>query len=564
MYWKSFIVSLASIFLLSSGIANAQSESPVKPLGLPVAEPAGPSTWLLGQPYGNTTGAFNNGQAWYSAGQGLHFGLDFSMACGTELVAMGDGEVLFVDDLGFGSAPHNLLIRHNDIGVVVLYGHLLERPPLQAGQTVTRGQPVGLSGDPDSTCESRPHLHLEIRSLDYRTLYNPVDYIEAPWHMLTAIGSFGYPLFQQDMLNPRQWMSLDDQSEVVLGGRMLNQYSSTRPLPRGQQPPANPLLDRPDIPLAENATFALRSFGFAQCCVLPTWHLTDPNRLYVVDGSPNQQANLFEWSVSDSAPTQIVTPAPPPLTSPDGSHEIIRRDGQVFIRRLSDGADWNVQTQNSVPAISADNSRLLWEVSNQTVVPGQPAATTDFWVSDILGQNARQILSQVGGSAQWLDASRLLISTPLPENRTTLLSVFDTVDDSSYDLGTWEWLRGIDVSPGGERLLFYITRNTDPSINGLYTLPIQPGATAQKLDWFGGWRWRDSHSVYYIPFDPISGQQQLVYHNFATGENRALTDPATQPFTIANGDWSVSADGRKIAFYNAIDRTMWLIEEIEG
>ena len=550
-----------SLFILLAALTTPAAAQDTRPFILPVAAPPGPSTWLLGQPYGNTTGAFNNGQAWYSAGQGLHFGLDLSMPCGTELIAIGDGEVLFVDDLGFGSAPHNLLIRHNAQGVVSLYGHLLERSPLQPGQIVQQGDVVGLSGDPDVVCDSRPHLHLEIRSLDYRTLFNPINYIEAPWHAMAAIGSFGYPLFQQDMLNPRQWMSLDDQPEVVLGGRMLNAYTSSHPLSRGLQPPPNPPLPRADAPLAEGATFALRPFGFAQCCVLPWWHPTDPNRLYVIDGSPNQQASIFEWSVSDAAPIQAVSQGPPPLLSADGTHQIILNSGQVFIRRLTDGADWLVQTQGSTPSISADNSQLLWEVRPQPTASGQPVPPTEFWVSGIDGQNARVVHSQQGGSARWLDAYRLLLSTPLPQNRATLLSVLDTRDGARYELGTWEWLRGLDVGPGGERLLFYLTRHADPAVNGLYTIETQPGATAQKLDWFGAWQWRDSDSLYTIPFEPTSDIQRLVYYHLATGENRPLTDPAVQPFTIANGDWAVSPDGRKLVFLNAADKSMWLIEE---
>ncbi|MBZ0298045.1 MAG: M23 family metallopeptidase [Anaerolineae bacterium] len=550
-----------TFFLLMNVLPAVQAQE--KPFSLPVAEPPGPATWLFGQPYGNTTGSFNFGQAWYSAGQGLHFGIDLSMACGTPLVAMAEGEVLYVDNLGFGSAPHNLLIRHDGPGLVVLYGHLLDRAPVEPGQLVQRGDVVGYSGDPDVTCDSRPHLHLEIRSLDYRTLYNPVDYIDAPWHTLATIGSFGYPLFQQDMLNPRQWMNLDDQPDVVLGGRQLNAYSSSRPLSRNLQPSANPPLAREVPPLEEGATFSLRSFGFAGCCAFPTWHPTNPDLLYVVDGSPGQQASTFEWSVSAGAPTNEITPAPPPLTSPDGSHTILYNNGTVTIQRNSDGASWNVQTNGRIPVISTDNSRLMWEVRPQNTLPGQAVSTVVIWVSDILGQNAQAVVTQSGGSARWLDASRLLISKPQLETRANIYTVVDTADGSSFELGTWEGMRGLSVSPGGGRLLFYITRHGDPEIDGLYTIETQPGAQVQKLDWFGAWQWRDANSVYYVPFDPTTDVQRLAYCNFATGEQHDLTDPATQPFTIGNGDWSVAPDGRKLVFYNAIDRTMWLIEENE-
>ena len=42
-------------------------------------------------------------------------------------------------------------------------------------------------------------------------------------------------------------------------------------------------------------------------------------------------------------------------------------------------------------------------------------------------------------------------------------------------------------------------------------------------------------------------------------EAPSFTDPATQPFTIANGDWSVSPDGREILFQEARDGNLWLL-----
>jgi hypothetical protein len=529
-------------------------ENPAKPLQLPVGVPPGPTTWLFGQPYGNTTGAFNNALSWYSAGQGLHFGIDLSMPCGTELVAVADGEVAFVDDMGFGSAPHNLILRHPALGLTSLYGHLLERPTLLPGQAVQKGQVVALSGDPDVTCVSRPHLHLEIRSADYFTAFNPVAYIDAPWHMLTTIGSFGSTLFQQDLFNAQRWMRVDDQPDVAFGGAILNSYSSTWPPPRGAGAPPNPPLPREPAPLLESAAFEMRKLGFDGCCFNSWWHPTDPTRLYAVDGMPGAQANLFEWSINTNTPT-ILGPAQRPQLSPDGTHEIRLQDGQVFIRRLSDGAEWNVQTQGEVPSISADNSRLYWEVQSNTGV-------NEFWVSDLLGQNARKVLEQPGGSARWLDDARLLINTSLPENRETMLSVIDTRDDSVFTLGSWPWLRGLDIAPGGGRLMFYLARGADPEIAGTYTIETQFGAQAQHLDWFGGWRWRDAESVYYIPFEPTTDRQSLMYYHLTSDESRLLIDGTAQTFVVTGGDWSVSADGRHIIYLSAPDNTMWLIDQI--
>jgi len=200
------------------------------PFILPFLGPAGPSTWFLGQPYGNTVGAFILRDMFYTAGQGLHFGTDFAAPCGTAVVAIGEGTVVEIDR--HGSAPHSLIIDHPN-GYSSLYGHLLERPDLAIGQPVKQGQVIALSGDPFETCHSAPHLHLEIRSNFHDRTYNPVPLIAADWDNLSLIGSFGRG-YQRDLDSPRRWQTLDDQPIIFFGGPLLNDYQHTWPPPQGE------------------------------------------------------------------------------------------------------------------------------------------------------------------------------------------------------------------------------------------------------------------------------------------------------------------------------------------
>jgi murein DD-endopeptidase MepM/ murein hydrolase activator NlpD len=219
--------TLITLMLLSLALAPASQAG--KPFGLPFADPPGPSTWLLVQAYGNTTGAYRQRSTTYHAGQGVHFGVDFSARCGTPVAAVGDGVVSKVDALNHGALPHNLIIDHPN-GYASFYGHLLERPNLEVGQQVTQGQVVALTGDPDGTCASRPHLHFEIRDAKtYHHLYNPVLFIEADWDSLALAGSFGRG-FERDLDDPRRWQYLDDQPDVDLWGPLLNDYARPWPL----------------------------------------------------------------------------------------------------------------------------------------------------------------------------------------------------------------------------------------------------------------------------------------------------------------------------------------------
>jgi len=202
------------------------SEAP--PFGLPFADPPGPNTWLLGQAYGNTTGAYRNRRSTYGAGQGIHFGIDLSAPCGYPVVAIGDGVVAKVDALEHGSAPHNLMIDHPN-GYASFYGHLLERPNLQPGDIVQKGQVVAKVGDPDETCTSRPHLHLEIRNAGvYNHAYNPIPLIDADWDTLALVGPFGRG-FARDLSDPRRWQYMDDQPETDFWGPLLNDYANPWP-----------------------------------------------------------------------------------------------------------------------------------------------------------------------------------------------------------------------------------------------------------------------------------------------------------------------------------------------
>ena len=121
-------LSMALLLLVSTEIvatlpAAAQEGVPAqdaepaneRPFQLPFAEPPSPDTWLMAQPYGNTTGAYRRRFSTYGASGGIHFGVDLSAPCGTEIVAIADGVVYAVDG-PFGSPPHNLMIDHPQLG----------------------------------------------------------------------------------------------------------------------------------------------------------------------------------------------------------------------------------------------------------------------------------------------------------------------------------------------------------------------------------------------------------------------------------------------------------------
>lgn len=221
--------ALALVFFSASASPAHPAVQEEPPFQLPFLDPPGPDTWLLIQAYGNTISAFRVRSTVYQAGQGMHFGIDLAARCGYPVYAVGAGEVTRIDAARHGAAPHNLMIDHPN-GYASFYGHLLDRSHLQVGQQVQAGDLVGFVGDPDETCFSRPHLHLEIRNAGtYTRAYNPIPLIKADWESLALAGPISSG-FARDLSDPRRWQRLDDQPEVTFGGSRLNDYASPWPL----------------------------------------------------------------------------------------------------------------------------------------------------------------------------------------------------------------------------------------------------------------------------------------------------------------------------------------------
>lgn len=88
-----------------------------------------------------------------------HTGTDFAASTGTSVTASGDGTLAFIDwQRGYG---RTVIIDHGN-GYSTLYAHLNRfAAGLTKGDTVRRGQPIGLVGQSGLT--TGPNLHFEIR-----------------------------------------------------------------------------------------------------------------------------------------------------------------------------------------------------------------------------------------------------------------------------------------------------------------------------------------------------------------------------------------------------------------
>lgn len=111
------------------------------------------------------------GSMWSS---GYHTGVDFVVPTGTSLKAVGAGTVV---SAGWGGAYGNQVVIRLADGHYAQYAHL-SRLSVFAGQAVTAGQQVGLSGATGNV--TGPHLHFEIRTTpNYGSDIDPVAWLRA-------------------------------------------------------------------------------------------------------------------------------------------------------------------------------------------------------------------------------------------------------------------------------------------------------------------------------------------------------------------------------------------------
>ncbi len=487
----------------------------------------------------------------------MHFGIDLEAPCGTPVHAVADGVVAYVDADGFGAGPHNLVIEHPGTGYASLYGHLLHVPALRRGQVVHRGDVVALSGDPDGSCGSRPHLHLEIRSSNYQTAYNPLPFFDVPWHMIASVGPVDNA-FQQDLTHPTRWMRLEDQPTISFSGNLLNTYTQPWPPPleRREASSAPPARRLPALP--DDAAVTRSVINRGRWNIGAWWDAADPDAVYLIGPMPqtsDEAAGIFRQPL-DGALRRHVAALPVSVPSPDGSVTVQSAGGgQVRVTRREDGASWLVDTGGDIPVVSPDGTRLLWEQVFGAIVPGQSPPSARIWVSALDGSDRRLVYTVTDGTVRWLDAGRLLIVKRVTYTAETRLYTLDIDRDplEAQPLGSFGFVRDLEVAPGGRWIAFMTLFQDDPATSGVTVLRTVPGSLPRTLEAFGAYHWRDDRTLYMLSFDPSSDAHALGVANALTGAVRWLTDPDTLPIRVANGEWSVSPDGTQIVYVDPTD-----------
>lgn len=538
-------------------LPDSQIAPPSRQFGLPFAGKPGVNTWLLGQLYGNTTGAYRRRNSDYRAGQGIHFGMDFSAPCGTPVIAIGDGVVAEVDG-PHGSPPHNLVINHAG-NLSSLYGHLRQRSSLRVGQRVTRGQVIGVSGDSQFTCISAPHLHLEIRDRSHQRFFNPVGYINADWDSLALVGSFGRG-YQRDLSNPRRWQTLQDQPQARRGGALLNNYAQPwPPAPDGTRAPSYPsrITVAPRVPSSNppegDAPVRLTTNA---CCASPSWS-ADGSRVLFMDKPTSERAAIY--GVSATNPSGVRREVNAVVTFSRSGRIAILPGATTTLERIIDGRRLRLPTGAGSIAFSLSEARVAWTISGTS---GRFDTTPTRIYSASLEESgfrlsAPRLVATLygGGLSGWLGEREVLVTgKSAPSQRDRALRAVNVSTLAARGFGAALNYRGVTISPNGRWVAYYIAFDSKAR-NGMFVLDTQNGST-RSLNWLGSYRWRSDNRLAYISLEN-GGVHTLREWNASDGTTRTL---ATLTGKVAGDDWQIAPNGSRVAYRSASDKNLYALE----
>lgn len=331
--------------------------------------------------------------------------------------------------------------------------------------------------------------------------------------------------------------------------------SATNP-PEGSEAP---LVAAPTEAPSPTPLPALRQLTGGGCCVQPIWSSDAAQVLYIDRPSADAPSGLWGVPVQGGEPQFITDQLG--IYSPDMQLLATLVNGTTIIERVATGEQWTIPNDGRAVSFSPDGSWVAWTAGQSG--PPFDTAQRQVWISRFDGSQVQEVFSSVsGGFAGWFPDGRLMVSGRVEGSDTEqaywALSL-DSEQPGRVELARGERLRDALISKDGNWLAYMVTFSQDPAQDGLWLVNTHTGER-RLLDVFGSYQWRDGDRLLVVPLDLSQPAHRLLQVQAATGEVQVLTDPAAMPFRIANGDWSVSPDGRSVVFSSAQDGNIWVLE----
>lgn len=301
------------------------------------------------------------------------------------------------------------------------------------------------------------------------------------------------------------------------------------------------------------ATLPSRPVLGGTCCPGAVWS-PDSRSLLFLDGPP-ARASTGIYGVGAEGGTVSRRFSTVAFFSPRLLWAVRPGTGEsTTLERLADGRKF------TLPTAGAD---VTWNRAETALAYTRSATSGNFdrrvtrvFVADVFSA-PRQVATLYGGGVSgWVDASTLLLTGKRAAgDRDRELFTLNVKTGARRVLGTALSFRGVGLSPDGSRVVYYVAFDS-ASRNGLWLQPTAGGA-ARKLGAFGSYRWRDANRLLLIPLDPNGQPHVLREYDVRANRWRTLGDLGDQ---VRQGDWSVSPDGRRVAYLSARDGNVRVVD----
>ncbi|MBI5051936.1 MAG: PD40 domain-containing protein, partial [Chloroflexi bacterium] len=328
------------------------------------------------------------------------------------------------------------------------------------------------------------------------------------------------------------------------------------------QPPNHPTIQPPTLTptLIPTPTPKIKQLTSGGCCVNPFWS-PDGSTVMFVD-KPNETASAGIWGVKLNGESPQLITSQVGIFSPDFKYVAYPKATETVIAEVNGNKQWTVREAGGRSiSFSPDSKSISWQVSSSLV--NFDLRTVEVWVANVDGTRAKKIATLFGGSVSWWlpDSAKMLATVRKEANTDPILNILNIADGKLTPIAQAPGFRGTMPSPEGGWIIYQIAFSGDANKDGIWVVRSD-GKDLKRLEVFGSYRWRSEGKILFVPLENITGKQshRFIEVDAATGKIRAITDPNVTPFRIANGDWSLSPDSKRVVFLNAEDRNLWMLE----
>jgi hypothetical protein len=298
------------------------------------------------------------------------------------------------------------------------------------------------------------------------------------------------------------------------------------------------------------------------CCSNPIW-APDSRRVLYYDKPAEGLAGTWAIDVETRDAT-IVAPRAG-FFSPDLSLQAVPNPAAQTLRIYQVGGP-GVVTLRSAAATAAfapDSAQLAYTVRPAQTTGGPLLAPVEFRLVRSDGSDDRRLATLVGGAfLGWFpDGRAALVSGRAAANVDAGIWRLDVATGQLAEIFRTPRLSGIQLAPTGAWIAFLATFQPNPDDSGVWVMRPD-GSERHKLDLVGSYRWAPSgEDLVVIPVRPSAADAYTVYRlDVASGQAIPLTDPRALDLRISNYDWSLSPDGRRIAYVSSQDNAIWYLQ----